>query len=66
MKSIDFNDVLRDNGVDVLRAMFDSVPSPSLVPADTPPAEPPPEDAQGIHSAARCSLQRCHRALTQM
>jgi DNA repair protein RadD len=45
MKSIDFNDVLRDNGVDVLRAMFDSVPSPSLAPADTPPAEPPPEDA---------------------
>ena len=45
MKSKDFNDVLRDDGVDVLRAMFDRVPSPSLVPADTPPAEPPPEDA---------------------
>jgi DNA repair protein RadD len=43
MKSKDFNDVLRDDGVDVLRAMFDRVPSPPLVPAN--PGEAPADDA---------------------
>jgi hypothetical protein len=44
MNSKDFNDVLRDDGADVLRAMFDRVPSPPLIPSDAPPTDLTHED----------------------